>query len=496
MPTLAIRPSDRAARARPRPSRCPTAADRRRRRATTSTIDEVPDEQVVVFEARDVAVRYSGVVAVEGVSLDVFARRITALIGPSGCGKSTFLRTFNRMNDLIAGRAGVRAVSRSTGTTSTRADVDPIEVRRRIGMVFQKPNPFPKSIFDNVAFGPRINGRRKGLDEIVEQRAAPGRALGRGQGQAEEVGVRALGRSAAAALHRALPRGRARRDPDGRAVLGARPDRDVAHRRPHDRPEARVHDRDRHAQHAAGGARLRHDRVHDDRRRRRRPPHRPPGRVRRRPTRCSPTRPIPAPRVTSPAGSGEWRRSRCGDGWVGDDPAPRRRRRPAGRSRRCASRVASVARELRRVREATHAGDDVALVDAIAETTASRRPRRARRGRAALAAGRARRGDRRDRRRRPHRARDRAQRAGAALRRRAPRRSARAGRRRRAARTPRSTASRRSASSSSTVRRARCSSCARSRCAATARSSARSRSRATCRRPGGSRACAATSWPT
>ena len=227
-----------------------------------------------------VAVRYSGVVAVEGVSLDVSARQITALIGPSGCGKSTFLRTFNRMNDLIAGARSPGA-SRFTVTISTRADVDPIEVRRQIGMVFQKPNPFPKSIYDNVAFGPRINGQRKGLDEVVEQRAAAGRALGRGEGQAEEVGVRALRRSAAAAVHRALSRGRARRDPDGRAVLGARPDRDVADRRSHDRPEARVHDRDRDAQHATGGARLRHDRVHDDRRRRRRTPHRAPRRVRR-----------------------------------------------------------------------------------------------------------------------------------------------------------------------------------------------------------------------
>ena len=230
---------------------------------------------------------------------------ITALIGPSGCGKSTLLRSFNRMNDLIAGAAGLGAASRTTATTSTRPSVDPVEVRRRIGMVFQKPNPFPKSIYDNVAFGPRINGRRKGLDDIVEQRAAPGRAVGRGEGQAEAVGVRALGRPAAAAVHRALPRGRARRDPDGRAVLGARPDRDVAHRRPHGRPQARVHDRDRHPQHAAGGARLRHDRVHD----------RPTSTTTAtasagsssttRPTRSSPTRPTRAPRVTSPVGSDE-----------------------------------------------------------------------------------------------------------------------------------------------------------------------------------------------
>jgi phosphate transport system ATP-binding protein len=121
----------------------------------------------VVFEARDVAVRYGGVLAIEGVTLDVHVRRITALIGPSGCGKSTFLRTFNRMNDLIPG-AHVSGRLAFHGHDLYDPDVDPIEVRRRIGMVFQKPNPFPKSIYDNVAFGPRINGRRKGLDDIVE----------------------------------------------------------------------------------------------------------------------------------------------------------------------------------------------------------------------------------------------------------------------------------------------------------------------------------------
>jgi phosphate transport system ATP-binding protein len=125
-----------------------------------------PSEEAI-FEAHDLAVRYSGVLAVEGITLNVQARRITALIGPSGCGKSTFLRTFNRMNDLIDG-ARVSGRLSFHGHDLYAPDVDPIEVRRRIGMVFQKPNPFPKSIYDNVAFGPRINGRRKGLDDIVE----------------------------------------------------------------------------------------------------------------------------------------------------------------------------------------------------------------------------------------------------------------------------------------------------------------------------------------
>jgi phosphate transport system ATP-binding protein len=134
----------------------------------SSPAEEPESIDEVVFEARNVAVRYSGVVAVEGVSLDVHARKITALIGPSGCGKSTFLRTFNRMNDLIAG-AQVSGALSYHGHDLYAADVDPIEVRRRIGMVFQKPNPFPKSIYDNVAFGPRINGRKKGLDDVVER---------------------------------------------------------------------------------------------------------------------------------------------------------------------------------------------------------------------------------------------------------------------------------------------------------------------------------------
>jgi phosphate transport system ATP-binding protein len=132
------------------------------------SIEEEPELDVVVFEARGVTVSYSGAVAVEDVTLDVHARRITALIGPSGCGKSTFLRTFNRMNDLIPG-AEVSGLLAYHGHDLYARDVDPIDVRRRIGMVFQRPNPFPKSIYDNVAFGPRISGVRQGLDDVVER---------------------------------------------------------------------------------------------------------------------------------------------------------------------------------------------------------------------------------------------------------------------------------------------------------------------------------------
>ena len=167
-----------------------------------------------------------GAVAVEGVTLDVHRRQHHRADRAVGL-RQEHVPALVQPHERPHRRAPrCRAGSRTTVTTSTPRDVDPVEVRRRIGMVFQRPNPFPKSIYDNVAFGPRIMGRRKGLDEIVEQRAASRRALGRGQGQAQAVGVRAVRRSAAAAVHRALPRGRARRDPDGRAVLGARPDRD------------------------------------------------------------------------------------------------------------------------------------------------------------------------------------------------------------------------------------------------------------------------------
>ncbi|HYL53059.1 MAG TPA: phosphate ABC transporter ATP-binding protein PstB [Acidimicrobiia bacterium] len=137
----------------------------RRDAAPAAEAESVAPE--LVFELRDVGVSYSGNVAVEGVSLDVHKRHITALIGPSGCGKSTLLRSFDRMNDLVPG-AKVFGELLYHGEDLYAPEVDPVEVRRRIGMVFQKPNPFPKSVYDNVAFGLRIQGVRKGLDDLVE----------------------------------------------------------------------------------------------------------------------------------------------------------------------------------------------------------------------------------------------------------------------------------------------------------------------------------------
>jgi phosphate transport system ATP-binding protein len=120
-----------------------------------------------IFEIEGVTVSYAGVPAVRDVSFDVREHEITALIGPSGCGKSTMLRTLNRMNDLIPS-ASVDGSIRYRGADLYAPSVDPVQVRQRIGMVFQKPNPFPKSIYDNVAFGPRVLGMEGDLDETVE----------------------------------------------------------------------------------------------------------------------------------------------------------------------------------------------------------------------------------------------------------------------------------------------------------------------------------------
>ncbi|MDP8992124.1 MAG: phosphate ABC transporter ATP-binding protein PstB [Actinomycetota bacterium] len=120
-----------------------------------------------VIRILDLGVYYGDFRAVRDVTLDVGDNEITAVIGPSGCGKSTFIRCLNRMNDLIPGTR-VEGRIEYHGQDLYASDVDPIEVRRRIGMVFQKPNPFPKSIYDNVAFGPRVNSMKENMDEVVE----------------------------------------------------------------------------------------------------------------------------------------------------------------------------------------------------------------------------------------------------------------------------------------------------------------------------------------
>ena len=124
-------------------------------------------EREAIFDIDSVNVAYGDKPAVRDVSFDIGKHEITALIGPSGCGKSTLLRCLNRMNDLIPG-ATVTGTLNYHGQDLYGPTVDPVEVRKRIGMVFQKPNPFPKSIYDNIAFGPRVLGMEGNMDEIVE----------------------------------------------------------------------------------------------------------------------------------------------------------------------------------------------------------------------------------------------------------------------------------------------------------------------------------------
>jgi phosphate transport system ATP-binding protein len=127
-----------------------------------------PEMRSVLFDVSDLEVAYAGKPALAGVSLDIYRNFVTAFIGPSGCGKSTFIRCFNRMNDLIPS-ASVHGTVLYHGVDLYGPEVDPVEVRKRIGMVFQKPNPFPKSIYDNIAFGPRVLDMKGNMDELVER---------------------------------------------------------------------------------------------------------------------------------------------------------------------------------------------------------------------------------------------------------------------------------------------------------------------------------------
>ena len=137
--------------------------------AAPARADAASQAEAVVFEVRDLAVYYGDFRAVREVNVDIREHEITAFIGPSGCGKSTVLRCFDRMNDLIES-ARVEGTILYHGVDLYARNVDPVEVRRRVGMVFQKPNPFPKSIYDNLVFGPKLNGikRKSELDDIVE----------------------------------------------------------------------------------------------------------------------------------------------------------------------------------------------------------------------------------------------------------------------------------------------------------------------------------------
>jgi phosphate transport system ATP-binding protein len=125
-------------------------------------------EKNLAFETRSLGIYYGSFRAIKDVSLKIPSRQITAIIGPSGCGKSTLLRSFNRMNELIP-RARTEGQVLYHGADIYAPGVDAVEVRRRIGMVFQRPNPFPKSIYENIAWGARVNGQRENMDAVVEQ---------------------------------------------------------------------------------------------------------------------------------------------------------------------------------------------------------------------------------------------------------------------------------------------------------------------------------------
>jgi phosphate transport system ATP-binding protein len=127
-----------------------------------------PERRETVFEIRDLTASYGGSPAIRDVSMDVYENLVTAVIGPSGCGKSTFVRCLNRMNDLVPGFTAEGSILYH-GVDLQTSSIDPVAVRRRIGMVFQKPNPFPKSIYDNVAFGLRTLGLKDDLDGRVER---------------------------------------------------------------------------------------------------------------------------------------------------------------------------------------------------------------------------------------------------------------------------------------------------------------------------------------
>jgi phosphate transport system ATP-binding protein len=151
-----------------------TTAEAPTRPALGVTISAMPTEappdedRETVLRLDDVSCWYGSFRAVREASIDVRAREVTALIGPSGCGKTTLLRTMNRMNDLVPSYRTDGHVY-FEGEDLYGQGVDPVAVRRRIGMVFQKPNPFPKSVYDNVAFGPRINGFKGNMDDLVEE---------------------------------------------------------------------------------------------------------------------------------------------------------------------------------------------------------------------------------------------------------------------------------------------------------------------------------------
>ena len=204
-----------------------------------------PGTAVPKIEARDLSVFYGDKQALFNVSMDVREREVMAFIGPSGCGKSTFLRCINRMNDTIDSCRVAGEVLINGGDIYDRS-VDVVELRQSVGMVFQKPNPFPKSIYENVAYGPRIHGlasAKEDLDEIVMTSLEKAGLLKEVKDRLDEAGT---GLTAAAAVYRPCHRGQSRGDPDGRALFGPRSDCHRAYRGADRRAEIPLHHRHRH----------------------------------------------------------------------------------------------------------------------------------------------------------------------------------------------------------------------------------------------------------
>ena len=177
------------------------------------------------LESKDLNLYYGDFHALKGITMGMKKNEVTAFIGPSGCGKSTYLRCFNRMNDLID-NVRIEGQVLVDGVDIYQKNILVDDLRTHVGMVFQKPNPFPKSIFENVAYGLRVNGSKdnKLIAERVENFAETGCPLGRSKRQTEEIGVRTFGRAAAASLHCPRVSHRAFCTFNGRTGFGAGPD--------------------------------------------------------------------------------------------------------------------------------------------------------------------------------------------------------------------------------------------------------------------------------
>ena len=225
---------------------------------TTSPTPQTDNqERPICVETRDLQLHYGPKHALKGINARMATNSISALIGPSGCGKSTFLRCLNRMNDLIE-NVKIDGEALLHGENIYARGIDVVALRQRVGMVFQKPNPFPMSIFDNVAYGPRLRGMRNKseLARFGRTKSARLRVVGRSERRIEEERVGFVRRTAATFVHRARVGDAARSAVDGRTVFRARPDFHAQSRRIDARIARKIYHRHRDAQYAASRARF------------------------------------------------------------------------------------------------------------------------------------------------------------------------------------------------------------------------------------------------